>query len=172
MLIGVKGKQLCQINYFKLSKHCELDLRPFNPKITRAHPRLTGSPCIKFHDNKLKGKQLCNINYVQESKYCDLDLWHRNPKDIVSHHGESVWRFMKGVKGKQLFDINHFQLSMHCGLELWSFDLVINGAQPQLIGSFVWSFMIIGVKEKQLWHSPFSMINAMWPWLLTIWPQN
>ena len=45
-------------------------------------------------------------------------------------------------KGKQLCNINHFQYSVHCDLGLWSFNPKIN--------IFVWSFMMISVKGKQL----------------------
>ena len=34
--------------------HCDFDLLPFDLKITRAHPQLIGSLCVKFHDDKYK----------------------------------------------------------------------------------------------------------------------
>ena len=56
MMIGVKGKQLYNINNFQLSMHCDLDL--WTPKKNRAHPRLMGGPCMKFHDDRCKGKAI------------------------------------------------------------------------------------------------------------------
>ena len=32
--------------------HCDLDLRPFDPQINSAHPRIMGSLCVKFHYNR------------------------------------------------------------------------------------------------------------------------
>ena len=58
MMIVVKGKQLCDINDFQLSMHCDLDLSSFNPKIQRAHPRLMGSLCMKFDDDRCKAEAI------------------------------------------------------------------------------------------------------------------
>ena len=58
--VGVKRKQLhvYTINNVHKSMHCDLDLRPFDPKMTRAHPRLLGSICKKFHNGNCKGKAI------------------------------------------------------------------------------------------------------------------
>ena len=37
MIIGVKVKQLCKINHFQESMHCDLDLGTFDPAIKRVH---------------------------------------------------------------------------------------------------------------------------------------
>ena len=58
MMIGVKGKQLCNINHFQLSMHCDLDLWPFDPEIHRAHPQLMARLCMKFNDDRCKGKAI------------------------------------------------------------------------------------------------------------------
>ena len=75
MMIDLEGKQLCNINHFQLSIHCDLDL--CDSKMNRTHPRLIGSLCLKFHDDMVigvKGKQLNDINHFQLSMHCDLDL--------------------------------------------------------------------------------------------------
>ena len=45
---------------------------------------------------------------------------------------------------KAVMHQNHFQTSMHYALDRWPFD------PKSLSGVFVWRFMMIGVKEKQL----------------------
>ena len=55
---GVKGKQLCSINHFQLSMHCNFVL--LTPKC--------------FMMIVVKGEQLCNINHCQLSMHCDLDF--------------------------------------------------------------------------------------------------
>ena len=55
-MIGVKGKELCDINHFQKSIHCDLDLSSFDPEIDMAHPRLMGSICLKVCDDRCKGK--------------------------------------------------------------------------------------------------------------------
>ena len=64
---------------------------------------------------------------------------------------------MKGVKGKQLCNTNHFRYQ--CIVTL-TFNHKINRAHLNSWGVFVWSFMIIGCKEKQncdINHFPLSM---------------
>ena len=56
MLIDEKEKQLCDINYFQLSMHC--DLWPFDPKINRTHPQFMESCCIKLQDDSWKRKAI------------------------------------------------------------------------------------------------------------------
>ena len=58
MMIVLKGKKLCNLNHFQLSMHCDLDLWHFDPETHWAHPRLTGSLCMKFHDDRWKGKAI------------------------------------------------------------------------------------------------------------------
>ena len=57
-MIGAKGKELCNINHFQLSMHCDLDLELLDPEINRTHPRLMGSLCMKFHYERCKGKAI------------------------------------------------------------------------------------------------------------------
>ena len=52
MMIGEKGKQLCNIDHFQLLMHCDLDLWPVDPEIHRAHSPLMGSLCMKFNDDR------------------------------------------------------------------------------------------------------------------------
>ena len=53
-MIGVKGKQLCDINHWN---QCKVTLT-FNLEINRGHPRLMGIICVKFHDDRCKGKAI------------------------------------------------------------------------------------------------------------------
>ena len=55
ILTGVKWKQWCDID------HCTVTLT-FDPEIHRAHSRLMGSLCAKFHDDKCKGKAVMRQN--------------------------------------------------------------------------------------------------------------
>ena len=47
---------VCDINHFQLSMHCDLDLLPFDRETCRAYPRLIGSICMMFHNERCKGK--------------------------------------------------------------------------------------------------------------------
>ena len=104
MMIGEKGKQLCNINHFQLSMNCDLDLWPFDTKIHRAHPRLVGSLCMTFHDNKCKGKAIMRhkpFSVINTLCHWPLTMWH-----ILGSWGVFVWSFIKiGVKEKQLCNI-------------------------------------------------------------------
>ena len=125
MMVGVKSvkeklrKQLCNINHFQISMHCDLDIRPSDPEIHRAHHRLMGEGggglCMKLQDDRCKGKQICNINHFQLSMHCDLDLLA--PKSIghcASHlqlMGSLCIKFHDdGCKEKATLRHNNFQL--------------------------------------------------------------
>ena len=86
MMIGVKGKQLFDINLFQLSMHCDLDLWPLDCKIDMAHPGLMESMeslCVKFHDNKCKGKAVMHRNHFTYPCYFWLSVQY-TPSSIHS----------------------------------------------------------------------------------------
>ena len=60
MLIGVKGKQLCDINHFQLSMHCDFDIFLLTQKSIGyiLNSYMIGSLCMKFHDDRCKGKAI------------------------------------------------------------------------------------------------------------------
>ena len=41
--------------------HCDLDLTPFDPKVDRADPWLTGSVPVKFHEDRCKGEAVMRM---------------------------------------------------------------------------------------------------------------
>ena len=55
-MISVKEKQLCDINHFQQSMHCDLDLLPFDPEFIRANPGLKGCVPVKFHEDRCIGE--------------------------------------------------------------------------------------------------------------------
>ena len=84
MMIGVKGKQLCDINNFQKSMNCDLDLWPFDLKIYRAHPCLMGSLHVKFHDDRCKGKAVMrrkpfSVIYALWPWPLDLKIYRAHP---------------------------------------------------------------------------------------------
>ena len=57
---------------------------------------------------------------------------------------------------------------MHCDLDLWLFDIKIYRAHPCLMGSLHVKFHDNRCKGKAVMRrKPFSVIYALWPWLLT-----
>ena len=137
--------------------HYDLDLLT---KKSIGHILHSGSFYIKFHDDKCEGK----------ADHWPFDL-NINTRVTSSTHGESLCMKVHvdrcTVKGKQLCDITHFRLSMYCDLPK------INRADLRLLGSLCMKFHDDRCKGKTItWHKPFSVINALWPWLLAFWPRN
>ena len=63
IIIGEKGKQLCNINHFQLSMHCDLDL--LTPKSIGHILTSWGVFALSFMMIVVKGKKLCDINLFQ-----------------------------------------------------------------------------------------------------------
>ena len=139
-----KGKAVVQHKPFSITY--ALWPWPFDPEINRTYPRLMWSLCMKFHDYKCKGKAIMRYKPVINA----LWPWPLDPKINKAHPWLIRCLCMKfhddKCKGKAFMCRNyftypwHFQLSMHCDLD------------PKItVGHILmWSFMMIGVKGKQL----------------------
>ena len=87
-------------------------------KINRAHPRLLGSLCMKFRDDRCKGKAIMRRDYFTKpchfwlSMHCDLDLWPLNPKIAGAHPRLIRSLYVKlhddRCKGKAVMRLNNF----------------------------------------------------------------
>ena len=113
--------------------HSDIDLRPFDPKINSKHPRLMGSLCMKFLDDRWKGKGIMRTTpfYLTHALWpwplagSNLDSW-----------GVCLYSFMRiGVKGKQLCTWNHFTLPRNpVALGPWPLDPKVHRANTWLVG--------------------------------------
>ena len=174
IIVGLQG-QLWSGNHSQSSMPHDLDLWPFDPKWIGHILDSWGASAWSFMIiGELQG-QFWSGNHFQSSMPHDLDLL--TPKSIghiLDSWGASAWRFMiiAGLQG-QLWSGNRFQSSMPDDLDLWPFDPEINRAHPWNMRSKCMNFRDHRwIKRSVMVRKPFSIINAPWPWHLTVWPRN
>ena len=154
----------------------DLDLWPFDPKIHGSYPRLMGSLCMKFHDDRCKRKAIMRhkpfsvISALWPSPLTPKSIGH-----ILNSWGVFNWSFMMiGVK-KVITQHKPFSAISHYDIDLWQqFKLSkITRAYPGLTGNLCVKFDECRCKGKAIMHhNLFSVITTLWPWPLTFWPQN
>ena len=129
--------------------HCDLDLWSFDLKIYRAHPWLMGSLHVKFHDDRCKGKAVMrrkpfSVIYALWPWPFDLKINRAHPCLMGSLH---VKFHDDRCKGKAVM-----RWKPLCIVTL-TFDLLTSKSIGHILASWgvcMWSFMMIGVKGKQL----------------------
>ena len=134
--------------------HCDLDLWPFDLKIYRAHPWLMGSLHVKFHDDRCKGKAVMrrkpfSVIYALWPWPLDLKIYGAHPCLMGSLH---VKFHDDRCKGKACSYAPETIFSNLCIVTL-TFDLWTSKSIGHILASWgvcMWSFMMIGVKGKQL----------------------
>ena len=114
----------------------------FWPEIHRAHPRLMGSLCMKFHDDMCKGK--ANMQHLTIfSNQCIKTLTF-DPKIHRAHPrlmGSLCMKFHDDKwKGKAIIIMRHKSFSVINAFWPWPLNPKINRAYPQLMGSLCVKF--------------------------------
>ena len=122
----------------------------FDLKIYRAHPCLMGSLHVKFHDDRCKGKAVMrrkpfSVIYALWPWPLDLKIYRAHPWLMGSLH---VKFHDDRCKGKAVMRRKPF--SVIYALWPWTLTLKSIGHILASWGVCMWSFMMIGVKGKQL----------------------
>ena len=130
--------------------HCDLDLWPFDLKIYRAHPWLMGHLHVKFHDDRCKKKVvMCrkpfSVIYALWPWPFDLKIYRAHPWLMGSLH---LQFHEDRCKGKAVMCRKPF--SVIYALWPWPLTWKSIGHILDSWGVCMWSFMMIGVKGKQL----------------------
>ena len=117
-MIPIKGKQLCNINHFQLSMHCDLDLWPFDPEILGHILYSWGVFVWSFMMVSVKGKQSCARIILPNLTILVINaLWPRpltfSPKKNTRAHPLLIRSmYVKfhddRCKGKTVMRLNHF----------------------------------------------------------------
>ena len=125
---------------------------PLDLKIYRAHPCLMGSLHVKFHDDRCKGKAVMrrkpfSVIYALWPWPLDLKIYRAHPCLMGSLH---VKFHDDRCKGKAVMCRKPFSVIYAVTL---TFDLLTSKSIGHILASWgvcMWSFMMIGVKGKQL----------------------
>ena len=135
--------------------HCDLHLWPFDLKIYRAHPWLMGSLHVKFHDDGCKKKVvMCRkpFSVIYALWPWPLTFWPQNLKGTSLPHGESAREVSWWSVKRESIYAPETIFSNLCIVTL-TFDLLTSKSIGHILDSWgvcMWSFMMIGVKGKQL----------------------
>ena len=133
--------------------HCDIDLWPFDLKIYRAHPWLMGRLHVKFHDDRCKKKVVMrwkpfSVIYALWPWPLDLKIYRAHPCLMGSLYAKFHDDRCKGESSYA----PETSFSNLCIVTL-TFDLLTSKSIGHILDSWgvcMWSFMMIGVKGKQL----------------------
>jgi len=108
-------------NGFHSSSHCDLDLRPTDPKIERGLLLNKGYHPMKFEGSGTKGTWVLSGNGFQSSGHCDLYLWPTDPKisrGLLLNQGYHPMKF-EGLSSKNTRVIERKRFSLLGSLWPW-----------------------------------------------------
>ena len=147
---GCKGIAVMCRKPFPKSMHYDLDLWTFGPEINRAHPWLMESLPVKFRNHRYKG-----IAVMRQKPFSVIHAlwpWPIDPEINRAHpwlrRSVPVKFCDHGCKGKAVMRRKPFpEINA-----LWPWPLTLKST-GHILASWrvcMWSFMMIGVKGKQL----------------------
>ena len=132
--------------------HCDLEL--WHPKSTWYILYSWGGFCITFHGDRWKGKVI-----MRHKPFSVINASWSWPSDrkinrhiLDSNDSLGVCKKFHDDRCKRKASLRqnhsiHFWLSLHCDLDLWNRKSLGHILHSSV---FMWSFMMIGVKGKQL----------------------